>query len=133
MSVGTFHRESAAGEWFDLTLMEQLGNIGTEVARAARAMEAGNESRVSNALVRALELFDLTIADPRRHGPELREICRAREVVCDFLVGDNQYASSAASLDRYFLPFAIAARRVQAAHSERDDVLSENLDCAVQT
>jgi len=31
--------------------------------------------------------------------------------VCDFLVGDNEYGSTAESLDRYFLPFAIAARR----------------------
>ncbi|MES2208887.1 MAG: hypothetical protein V4515_01715 [Chloroflexota bacterium] len=117
MTVRTFHREAAAGEWFDLSLMAQLGNIGTEVARAARAVQAGNETRAWNALVRALELFDLTIADRRWRGPELRELCRAREVVCDFLVGDNEYASSAASLDRYFLPFAIAARRVEAAHS----------------
>jgi hypothetical protein len=32
-------------------------------------------------------------------------------VVCDFLAGDNEYGSSAASLDAYLLPFAIAARR----------------------
>lgn len=51
------------------------------------------------------------IADERWRGPKLREICRAREVVCDFLVGDNEYGSTAASLDAYFLPFAIAARR----------------------
>ncbi len=38
---------------FELSLMEQLGNIGTEVARAARAKESGNEIRSWNALVRA--------------------------------------------------------------------------------
>jgi hypothetical protein len=111
MSVGVFHREAAAGRWFELTLMEQMGNIGTEVGRAARAKESGNDRRAWNALVRALELFDLTIADERWRGPKLREICRAREVVCDFLVGDNEYGSTAESLDRYFLPFAVAARR----------------------
>lgn len=110
MTTGLFHREAAAGRWFELSLMEQLGNIGTEVARAARAKESGNESRSWNALVRALELFDLTIADERWRGPKLREICRAREVVCDFLVGDNEYRSTVASIDAYFLPFAYAAR-----------------------
>ena len=114
MTVGLFHREAAAGPWFELSLMEQLGNIGTEVARAARAAESGNERRAWNATVRALELFDLTIADRRWRGPELLELCRAREVVCDFLAGDNDYASSAASLDRYFLPFAVAANRERA-------------------
>jgi len=93
--------------------MEQLGNLGTEVGRAARAKEAGNETRAMNALWRALELFDLTIADERWRGPKRREICRAREVVCDFLAGDNEYQSTAQSLDRYFLPFAVAARRLQ--------------------
>ncbi len=36
---------------------------------------------------------------------------RAREVVCDFLVGDNQYRSTPELLDAYFVAFAIAARR----------------------
>jgi hypothetical protein len=44
-------------------------------------------------------------------GPRLREIARTREVVCDFLAGDNQYRSTAGLLDAYFLAFAIAARR----------------------
>ena len=111
MTVGVFHREAAAGQWFELSLMEQLGNIGTEVARAARAKAAGNEGRAWYALVRALELFDLTIADDRWRGPKRREICLAREVVCDFLVGDNEYGSTPQNLDDYFLPFAVAARR----------------------
>ena len=113
MTSGVFHQEAAAGRWFEMSLMDQLGNIGTEVARAARAKEAGNAQRAWYALVRALELFDLTIADERWRGPKLREICRAREVVCDFIVGDNEYRSTAASLDVYFLPFAVAARRAR--------------------
>lgn len=110
MTAGAFHREAAAGQWFEMSLMEQLGNVGTEVVRAARAKEAGNEARAWNAFVRAVELFDLTIADERWRGPKRREICRAREVVCDFIAGDNEYRSTADSLDRYFLPFAVAAR-----------------------
>ena len=111
MTVGVFHREAAAGQWFELSLMEQLGNIGTEVARAARAKAAGIEGRAWHALVRALELFDLTIADDRWRGPKRREICRAREVVCDFVVGDNEYGTTPENLDAYFLAFAVTARR----------------------
>jgi hypothetical protein len=111
MTVGVFHREAAAGAWSELSLMEQMGNIGTEVGRAARAKEGGKDERAWNALARALELFDLTIADDRWKGPKLREICRAREVVCDFIAGDNEYGSTAESLNRYFLPFAYAARK----------------------
>jgi hypothetical protein len=39
-----------------------------------------------------------------------REIARAREIVCDFLVGDNQFDSTAEGLDAYFLAFARGAR-----------------------
>ena len=104
------HPSLAGGRWFELTLMEQLGNIGSEVGRATRARTQCNGQRLADALDRALELFDLTLADKRWRG-RLKEIARAREVVCDFLVGDNEYGSTAESLDRYFLPFAMAARR----------------------
>jgi len=61
---------------------------------------------------RALELFDLTLED-RRWETRRKEIARAREVFCDYLVGDNEYGSTAASLDSYFLAFAVAARRAR--------------------
>lgn len=104
------HAGLAAGRWHEMPLVEQLANIGSEVGRATRAKSLGNEQRLAPALDRCLELFDLTLADDRWHGRR-REIARAREVVCDFLVGDNDYGSTAESLDAYFLPFAMAARR----------------------
>lgn len=96
--------------WHSLDLMEQLGNIGSEVGRAMRAKEAGNEDRMWRALERMLELFDMTIADPLLAGRR-KEICRAREVVLDFIVGANDYASTAQSLDLYFTQYGVAARR----------------------
>lgn len=107
----SMHGGLAAGRWQTLTLAEQLGNIGSEVGRAIRARERDDALRFEGAFDRALELFDLSLADRRWTGPRLREIARAREVTCDFLVGENDYGSTAESLDRYFLQFAIAARR----------------------
>ena len=107
--MGT-HAGLAAGRRQALTLAEQLGNIGSEVGRAIRARERDDPKRFAGALDRALELFDLTLDDPRWRGPRLREIARAREVTCDFLAGDNDYGSTAESLDAYFLQFATAAR-----------------------
>lgn len=104
------HADLAAGRWRRLSLVEQLGNIGSEISRALRAKEAGNPRRMQAALERGLELFDLTIADPKHRG-RLKEICRAREVVCDFFYGDNVYRSDGDFLDRYFLTYAIAARK----------------------
>lgn len=108
--TGSLHAGLAAGHWGELSLMEQLANVGSEVGRAARGKSQGNEQRLAQALDRALDLFNLTLADPRWRY-RAREIARARAVVCDFLVGDNEDGSGAESLDRYFLSFATAARR----------------------
>jgi hypothetical protein len=106
------HRELAAGRWWTLSLAEQLGNVGSEVSRATR-WTSRNPELAQGALYRALELLDLTLADPRlRQSPaRLREIARAREVVADFFAGPNQYRSTAASLQKYFDAYALAARR----------------------
>ena len=106
------HRDLAAGRWWELTLAEQLGNIGSEVSRAAR-WTGRNPAMAQGALYRALELFDLTLDDPRLRAspPRLREIARAREVVADFFAGRNEYNSTAESLQRYFDAYATAARR----------------------
>jgi len=110
---GAQHREMAAGRWFRLSLAEQLGNVGSEVSRAAR-WQTRNPEIARGALHRALELLDLTLADPRcqESRTRLREIARARELVADFFAGPNQYGSTSASLQRYFDAYAVAARRL---------------------
>ena len=107
------HRELAAGRWWSLSLAEQLGNVGSEVSRAA-SWSTRHPKRAEAALHRALELIDLTLDDPRHRGSvaRLREIARTREIVVDFFAGPNQYRSTAASLQRYFDAYAVAARRV---------------------
>ena len=91
--------------------MEQLAHVGSEVERAIRAHEAGNAARFDGALARALELFDFTAADARWHGPRCREILRAREEFCRLFFDATVAPESAAGLRRYFLAFAVAARR----------------------
>lgn len=96
----------AAGRWAELNLLEQMGNIGSEVGRAI--INQNIEDRVA-ASHRVLELFDLTISDKRWYGRG-SELARAREVTIDFIFGDNTYKSDAESLERYFMQFALAAR-----------------------
>lgn len=103
------HKELAEGTWFRLSLTEQLGNIGSEVGRAAYA-QGKDGHRFHQAVERALDLFDLTLEDKRWRG-RLREIARAREVFCDAVYGGKEYGASLTDLDRYFLQFALAARR----------------------
>ena len=102
------HSALAGGAWQNLTLAEQLGNIGSEISRA-RLAEGTDGTRFKHASERALELFDLTLEDARWRGRRI-EIARAREVFCDAISGGIQYQSSLADLDRYFLQFAMLAR-----------------------
>ena len=112
--TGVQHRDMAAGRWWELSLAEQLGNVGSEVSRALH-WRSRNPRIAQGALERALELLDLTLDDPRhrRSVARLREIARAREVLVDFLVGSNEYHSTGAALQRYFDAYALAARRNQ--------------------
>lgn len=104
-----FNTESFAHRWHHMSLVEQMGNIGSEVDRIASWKKKGNEEYAIKALHRSLDLFDLTIADPRWKN-RLKEIVRAREFLCDLYVGDNTYNFTAEYFNRYFLAFAAAAR-----------------------
>jgi hypothetical protein len=111
MSAGATTPTGLVERWRALSIAEQLGNVGSEVERTLRAHEAGNARRREHALDRALELFDLTAADPRWRGPRRREILRAREEFCRCLFEDRPPPGSADGLRRYFLAFAVLARR----------------------
>jgi hypothetical protein len=104
------HAGLAAGRWRTFTLLEQLAHVGSEVERAIQADEQQRVERRDRAIDRALELFDLTVADERWRGPRLREILRAREEFCRLFFADGAATGSAQSLRRYFLQFALAAR-----------------------
>ena len=67
MSMVFHHKSLAAGRWRSFSLVEQLGNVGSEVSRAAR-WQAKDGRLYEGAVHRAFELLDLTIGDPRWHG-----------------------------------------------------------------
>lgn len=100
-----------ADRWGTFSILEQLANVGSEVDRAIRAHESGNVLRFENALARALELFDLTAADPRWAGARRREILRGREEFCRVFYDPAVDPKSPAGLRRYFVHFAAGANR----------------------
>lgn len=104
-----WHKEAAAGGWARFSLEEQMANIGSEVGRAAK-WQGGDTSLFQGAVERALELFDLTLDDSRWRGKN-HEIALAKEVFCDAVLGGKEYNESLPALEKYFLPFASAARR----------------------
>ncbi len=98
-----------ARRWEQLSLAQQLGNVGSEVARARHWEGRDHRGKRDEALIRALDLIDLTIADPRRRGG-LKELCRLREVVCDWFAGSGAYEVTPEQLEAYCTSFALRGR-----------------------
>jgi hypothetical protein len=110
----TYHPSLAAGRWVTMSLAAQMGNVGSEYERALSWRQRGDADRFDHAFARMLELLDLTIADPRWRNHRLKELTRAREVICEEFYGNAQALKQSPNLRNYFLYFGILAR------SERD-------------
>ncbi|HBV57897.1 MAG TPA: hypothetical protein DEB73_01360 [Candidatus Magasanikbacteria bacterium] len=104
------HKNLATGRWFQMSLVEQLGNVGSEVRRAVNWTIKGNAEQSNRALERAFDLLDLTIGDSRWIGSKLKELCRVREVLADTFYGDRAYGATPQSMEKYFFHYAIEAR-----------------------
>lgn len=103
------HLDLQNGRWSQLSLVEQMANIGSEVLRAMKWKNKGNQMYADAANVRALELFDLTLSQ-NKTAPQLKEIARARELWLDYFAGDNQYCQTEEQWQKYFLAFNYAAQ-----------------------
>lgn len=104
----TIHKDLEP-RWRGMNLDEQMGNIGSEVSRTI-SWSKHNPDNAKNCAERALELFDFTIDAHANEPGTLKEVCRAREVFCDFFYGENVYNSSPQNIMKYFDQFAIRAR-----------------------
>jgi hypothetical protein len=104
----TIHKDLASGHWFELSLVEQLANIGADVERCLRWSLKKNQDKSRAAFDRAIDLIDLTVKDPKNRN-RLREILRVREALIDYYLYDNEYNSTAEQWQRYFYQFNYAA------------------------
>lgn len=102
------HRNQTPGSWAKLSLQQQLANVGMDTFRAISWRERGNEEYATSAFYRAIELLDLTLSQPYSFAA-LRELARLREVLIDYFIGANSYASSKKSWQSYFGAFIYAA------------------------
>jgi len=107
------HKDLAAGRWQQFTLATQMANIGSEVERAINWKNKGDAESAWHAVVRMLELIDLTIADPKNRR-RLKEVVRAREMLVDYLVYDNIYHSTDEQWKNYFYFFTLLSNRQRA-------------------
>lgn len=105
-----FHKDLTPEKWFSLSLFQQLANVGSDVIRAIQWKNRNRHEDSTCAIYRALELLDLTIADPKHHKqPRLKELLRTRELLVDHFCCDNEYSSTNKSWENYFMAFTYAA------------------------
>lgn len=106
------HKQLASGRWFELSLVEQLANIGMDIERTIQWKNRGKSEDSQQAFFRALDLIDLTVKDPK-NKMRLKEILRVREALVDHFVYNNEYQTTDESWQKYFYAFnyAVAIRR----------------------
>lgn len=106
------HTQMASGRWFEYDLIEQLANVGMDIERTIRHRNAGRIDDAQAAFWRALELIDLTIADPKNRR-RLKEVVIARELLVDHFAYDNEWKTTDQEWLTYFYSFnyAVAIRR----------------------
>ena len=103
------HKSLAAGRWAEMSLSEQMTNIGSEVSRALNWKRKNNEKYCLKSVVRALELIAFTI-DSVTVKSHLKELTRLREAILDYFYGDNEFCSTEIQWEKYFNHFNLAAR-----------------------
>lgn len=104
------HKYLAAGRWNELSFIEQMANIGSEVERALNWQARHNTRYCRQAFERSLELIDLTLESVKIFS-RLKELARLREAIVDYFFGANQFKYTDKALRKYFLNFTFAARK----------------------
>ena len=96
--------------WQELSLVEQLANIGSEVYRV-KMWQGKDEKLFENSVLRALDLFYLTLSDPK-NKERLKEIARVKELFLDTVYNEaKEYKTTLDDLDKYFYQFALLLSR----------------------
>ncbi|HEU0266780.1 MAG TPA: hypothetical protein VFQ70_04080 [Candidatus Saccharimonadaceae bacterium] len=96
-----------ANAWSKQSIFWQLGNIGSEVGRALKAKRDGNEKRMTSAFYRGMDLINATIDSFVKRGKSPYELLIAREQFAKSILTDDIDVT----LEKYFMDFAVAARR----------------------
>ena len=103
------HKKLEAGRWNNLSLVEQMANLGSEIERSILWRKTGKKIYGQKAFERGLELLALTIADPK-NKTRLKELTRLREALIDYFLGQNTFSSTDKLWQKYFYAFNYAAR-----------------------
>ena len=96
-------------KWQAMTIFAQMGNIGSEVGRSAKAYQSADTESFNGAFRRALDLIDSTVDGLIKiKSPRVKELLLAREQFTLQYFGDVKAIDP--GLEAYFTQFAIADR-----------------------
>ena len=87
--------------WWNMSIGEQIGNAGSEVARAIRRKNKGDILGASEFCIHAIEMLCYTKLDPKnvhRRG----ELSNAQEEILDYILGDNLYQNDDQSIMKWY-------------------------------
>jgi hypothetical protein len=76
----SFLNDKFLEKWFQLSSIEQMANIGAEVGRAINWKKKGEKNLSLNALFRALDLIDASVADEKNKKPPERIFANKRNL-----------------------------------------------------
>lgn len=106
------HTQLANGRWNELSFLEQMANVGSEVIRAINWQKKGNIPYSKLAFHRALELLSMSLDDPKNSN-RCKEILRNYEVTVDYFDGENIFTSTPDQFTNYYMAFTHAANTVR--------------------
>src|ERR1035437_3730672 len=96
--------------WAKMDILNQMGNIGSEVGRAIAAKKRHDEVRFNSALARALDLFDATTESLiLQKSPRSKEVLRAKDQFLS-LFFEDKLEKDGPAIEKYFMQYATAAR-----------------------
>ena len=104
----TFIHADSAKKWHEMTLSDQLANVGSEFSRMLMAKQNKKPARFESASHRFIELINLTLTDKRWTGRRKREIARLKEIVLDALMPPKEDIEGVQSLEKYFYYFGVS-------------------------
>lgn len=104
-----YHAPIAPEKWCGLSTVEQMANIGSEVSRAIN-WKGRDDQSMRLAVYRAIELLTYSVFDTK-NAHRLKELLRVRECIADYFLGDNTYGFTDGWWNKYFMEYALAARK----------------------
>ena len=105
-----YHKGLTLKKWNSFSFLTRLANIGSEVMRSIN-WKNRNYDHALLSFYRSLELFNLTIKSNLTY-PELKELCRLKEVYIDYFYCDNVYRSDDRFFNDYFTYITLRSKMI---------------------